>query len=274
MELVLLGLLAASLVAVMWWDGFSQRAHVARLQREWSDARSVDFGPVGVIVHGDRPSGNVPNRFFGAIGIVDGGFVLVGQRVDQYDVDLPLAAVRWVGLRTNIIPKGRRMVEQRVLVIHLETAFGWRVYACTEGQPEAFAQALATAAGLPLHDVGTGYEDYGPVYAAWLARDAAGGWQVVAGDDLNLDDPPPEWDSYSNTLYLAPDRLLYDWEHPILVSDILSVEVYPQGHALNPFTEDLLQIVHTTAPGLTQSAGFLVRDAADWADEIEGKRSE
>ena len=264
--IVLLTVLVLALGGALLWDRFSQQRHVARLAQKM-DAPVV-AGPAGVICHGDLPPGNVPHRITGALVVSAEQFVFAGQRVADFDVTVPLTAIRWVGVRTNVTPKWTRMIETRALVVHLETDAGWRVYTFTDGQPEELGRRLAEAAGVPLHNVGTAYEDFGPVYAGRLELDSAGGWRVL--DRVDFADLPPDWDSFRNTLYLAPDRLLYDWQHPVLVADMRQVDAYSAGHMGNPFDEELLRVEYETPDGTLHVAGFLVRDAADWADEIAG----
>jgi hypothetical protein len=172
MEIVFIILLMIGLAAALFWDRRSQDQHVARTGEAWAAAHEITLGPVGTICHGDRPPGLQP-RIFGALALTADRLLFAGQRVTDYDLDAPPDWVRWVGVRTNIEPKGRRMFRRRGLVVHLETPDGWRVYTFTDlRDPQAFAAGLAALTGLEMHDIDTAYEDFGPAPARFLRQDA------------------------------------------------------------------------------------------------------
>jgi hypothetical protein len=266
MELAIIILAILVLAGLLAGDTYLQRGHVARVAADWTRAgRAIQVAPVGVICHGDRPASERSKRVFGALGAVDGALVFLGHRSHIYDFTVPLAALRWIGLRTQVRHSGHRVLTSRELVIHVDQPGGWRVYTFTDGKPLLYAPRFAEAAGLPLHDIGTGYEDFGPAPAAYLVQDELGHWQQRSDDAPEPEFLPPDWDGAHNALYLAPDRLLFEWRNPIRLDQIQQVDALT-GEA-SPFDEDLLTVGYT-ADGARHVAGFLVREADAWAAVI------
>ncbi len=269
MELLVLTLLLVIVAGALIWDRHTQREYVARVQADWQDAgRSITAGPVGVICHGSRPPGITTERLLGALGVAGDHLLFTGNRSAAFDLDAPLAAIRWIGLRTHVKVSWNRRIESRVLRVHLELPGGWRVYTFADGPVEVFAQQVADACGLPVQDVGEGFEDFGPAPAVYLVHDAAGDWVPALAGSLDLTTPPPDWDGLRHTLYLAPDRLLFDWAHAIPLADVRRVSLYAQGDALNPFDHSLLRVDYTRG-GTPRAAGFLLHHGGDWAGIIE-----
>ena len=266
MELAIIILAILVLAGLLAGDTYLQRGHVTRVAADWMHAgRTIQVAPVGVICHGDRPASERSKRVFGALGVVDGALVFLGHRSHAYDFTVLLAALRWIGLRTQVRHSGHRVLESRELVIHVDQPDGWRVYTFTDGQPPQYAPSFAEAAGLPLHNIGTGYEDFGPAPAAYLVRDELGRWQQRSDDAPDPEFLPPDWDAAHNALYLAPDRLLFEWRNPIRLDQVQQVDALT-GQS-SPFDKDLLTLVYTVE-GVLHTAGFLVHEADTWAEVI------
>lgn len=272
MEIGFIILAIIGLAAALVWDRRTQADYMARMGRAWTDAgHTLALGPFGAICHGDRPHG-FQHRIYGALVLTPERLLFAGQRVHTYDLDAPPEWVRWIGVRTNIEPKGRRMFERRGLLVHLETPDGWRVYTFTElAGPEDIAQQIAAQCGLDMHDIGTAYEDFGPAPAQYVRLGPGDTWTPAVPDQLDPAALPPDWDGLACTLYLAPDRLLFDWRHPVLLAALHRVDAYPVGHPRNPFDLDLLRIEVDQVGAGPQIVGFVVDNAGDWADEIAGK---
>jgi len=269
MELAVLALLLVIVGGALIWDRVTQRGYVAQVQADWQQAgRAIIAGPVGVICHGSRPPGTTPERVLGALGVADDQLIFSGNRAAVHDLAASLAAIRWIGLRTHVKVSWNRRIESRVLRVHLNLPGGWRVYTFSDGPVETFAQQVVAACGVTLHDVGEGFEDFGPAPAVYLVQDAAGDWTPALADPLELAMPPPDWDGLRHTLYLAPDRLLFDWTHAFPLADIRRVSLYAKGDALNPFEYGLLRVDYSR-DGAPRAAAFLLHHASDWAGIIE-----
>ncbi len=272
MEISLIILAILVIGGVLAWDQITQVRHVGHIRQTWTSAdRNIAIPPIRSICHGKYPPGPMTTRIVGALGVVDGALTFTGQRADTFDFTTPLDAIRWVGLRTLVKHSWSKRIEWPELIIHAETPASWHVYTFTEGPVTAFAKRLAEMTHLDLHEIGESYEDFGPFPAIHLIEDAAGEWARRTDPAVDLANLPPEWDGLDHTLYLAPDRLLYDWANPILLAHIERVDVYaPQGTSrFNPFDLPLLRIEHTNSAGDRQVAGFLTHTAGDWAGVLE-----
>lgn len=274
MEIALLVLLLAIIGAALAWDLLAQRRHVLRTVAAWTRAgQTVQAGPLGTISRGDllaRPPGY---RAFGTLAVVGGRLVFAGHRTNALDSAVPLEVVRWIGLRTRVKTAWNRRIETPELVVHSEEADGWHVTAFIEGPLEAFAAQLGALTGLPVQVVGEAYEDFGPAPAVYVVPEGEKGWRPgVAGQP----DPralPPDWMETARWLYLAPDRLLFDRTHTILLARIRRVVVTERGvrPKENPFGDNLLRVEYEDASGARCVAGFVVRNAGDWAGVLEAR---
>lgn len=249
---VIVGALGASGLGRWLVARRAQQAHVIRVRTEWVRAGEiVHFGPVSAACLGMRPAASYRQGTGGALGITGRGLVFVGRRRSGYNATIPLDAVRWIGLHTVTVLGLRRTLQQRVLAVHVEQNGTWRVGTYILDGPAEFAQALSRASGQPVHDTGRERADYGPARATRVTQDLLGEWQPDREDDL----------------YLAPDRLLFNWRGIIPLDDIERLDVLEQG-GIHPRGMDLLRIEHAPPGEELDVTGFLLRDAAGWADAI------
>jgi hypothetical protein len=235
----------------------SRRRYVARVRAEWVRAgRIVHYGPIGATCYGRRPHSvyNTSDGSFGALGLVDSKLVFVGRGSVAYTAILPFEAIRWAGTRLITVSGGRSPSETRALIIHYDGPDGWYVYTFAGKQIYPFSEALEQIAGLTVHQPAFEREDYGPAHVTRLNQDIYGQWTLDRRGEL----------------YLAPDRLLFDWHGPILLSQFRQADVYSKGglNELNPFAEELLRIEYEDADGEPHTVGFQVRHADKWADFI------
>jgi hypothetical protein len=236
----------------VWWLYRGQRRHVIRVQTEWVRAgQIVRYGPVGASCYGQRTRAVYNREVFGALGITDGRLVFTGHRSSRFDASIPLGSIHRIGLTTLPVQAGTMSTRKRVLAVHYDSPDGWRVGIFVTKEPAEIAQALAQESGLPIHDSGGERDDFGPARATRMTEDVYGDWI-----------PDREGD-----LYLAPDRLLFNWRDPILLDDIRRLDVIAQ-RSLNPLTPDLLRVEHETADGEPHVTGFVVRRARRWAEAI------
>ncbi len=266
MEIFVIILLAAGVGAALYWDQYTQRAHIMRLRDAWAD-RAVAVPPVGTISYGDFPPRHSTRRVYGALALVDDCLTFTGHRESLHDCAVPVASLRWIGLRARYKNTWNRRIATPELIVHADTPAGWRVYTFTDGALKRFADQVAQTIGLTMHDMDETFEDFGPEPAVHLNQDALGNWQRLTPETFDPAAPPPDWDGLRHTLYLAPDRLLYDWQHAIPLDTIRRIDMHAAGK-LNPFSENLLKIEHT-ADGEPRVTGFLLPNVGDWAGIIE-----
>jgi hypothetical protein len=271
MEVFVIVLLAAGVGAALYWDQYTQRAYVTRQRAEWAD-RALVVPPVGTISYGDYPPRYHTRRVYGALALVDDRLIFAGHRDALHDCAVPVASLRWIGLRARYKNTWNRRIATPELRIHAETPSGWRVYTFAEGALRPFAEQVAQHAGLTLHDLDEKFEDFGPEAAVHLIQDALGNWQRITPETFDPAAPPPDWDGLRYMLYLAPDHLVYDWRHTIPLDTIRRVDMHAAGK-LNPFAENLLKIEYVAAEGDPRGTGFLLANAGDWAGIIEQRIS-
>jgi hypothetical protein len=249
---LLFGALGVSGAGGVWWLYRAQRRHVVRVQTDWVRAgQIVRYGPVGASCYGQRPRGLYNQEVFGALGITDGRFVFTGHRSSRFDASIPLGSIHRIGLTTLPVQAGTLSTRKRALAVHYDSPDGWRVGIFVTKELAEVAQALAEESGLPIHDSGGERDDYGPAHATRMAEDVYGDWT-----------PDREGD-----LYLAPDRLLFNWRDPILLDGIRRLDVIAR-RSFNPLAPDLLRVEHGTADGKPHVTGFVVRRARRWAEAI------
>ncbi|NDJ78132.1 MAG: hypothetical protein GYB65_17930 [Chloroflexi bacterium] len=223
-----------------WWARRGLRQHVVRVRTDWVRAAQViNYGPVAAVCYGSRPRTSYRRGVAGALGLTDEQVVFTGQRSTWYNTGIPYTDLRWLGLRPITTPTSRT----RALIIHAWRGDDWRVYTFTLDAPLELAQFLSRETGLPLRELNA-REDFGPATATRLFQDMHGQWQ-------------PEYDA---DLYLAPDRLLFDWRDPVVLASMLRLDVYPRG--------ELLRIEYEAESGDPAVVGFAVRGAEDWAAAI------
>lgn len=71
-------------------------------------------------------------------------------------------------------------------------------------------------------------------------------------------------------LYLAPDRLLFDYQDPIHLVQIQCLDVYHKGvlGRLNPFDDQLLHIEYATPEGERRVIGYVLPKAEAFGQAI------
>jgi hypothetical protein len=214
----------------------------------------VQFGPVGTANAGPLPQ-HVYRVAPGALGIVDDRLVIEGQRDHSADIDLPLDRITRIGLCSVPVMAGARPVEQRALHVHYRGPEGWRVTTIVNDDPQAIAVALNRTTGLPVYDAGDARDDFGPMPAAQMQQDIYGGWEHVR----------------DGALYLAPDRVIFNWRDALPLDTIERLDVLHQGTWRDylPDAEGLLRIEHVTEDDTRTATGYVVRRADEWAAAIQ-----
>jgi hypothetical protein len=255
--LLLLGGMGAAGLG-MWWMRRGQSVHVNQVRTAWVRAgQIVHYGPVGATCLGTRPRSIYGGGVFGALGLTDGRLVFDGHRSNACNLSLPFEQIQYVGLTTVPVIVGRSVSRKRVLTVHHIGADGWQVAVLLTAAPVEFANALAGVCDCMVHDTGRQREDHGPAQATRMTQDIYGEWHA-------------EWEG---DLYLAPDRLLFNWHDAILLDTIQRLDVLEQPSA-NPLTADLLRVEYATpddAEFETDVAGYLVRRADKWAEAIAAR---
>ncbi len=252
----LTGVSAATLLSRLWLQRRAQRAHVRNTRTAWMRAgRRVRFGPVGTSNAGPLPQHSYRLQF-GALGIVDDRLVIEGHRDHHADIELPPSSIARVGLCIVPVQAGARVTDRRALHVHYTGPGGWRVATIVTDDPQAIAMALHRHTGLPVYDSGTARDDFGPMPATQMQQDIYGDWDPVREGDL----------------YLAPDRVIFNWQDAIALETIARIDVLRQGTWRDrlPDAEGLLRIEHTTgADDAHAVTGYVVRRAGEWAAAIQ-----
>jgi hypothetical protein len=236
--------------AVVAREQRARRNFVTGVRTEWTrSGQIVRYGPVGAFYYGSRPQRKYFNRAYGALGITRNSLVFEGHRKWTGNILIRIKAIRWIGVRI-IMPHTSGAAQ--ALIIHSNDFNRWSVHIFTPDQFTDIAEELSRYAELPLHQLGTEREDYGSARAQRMIQDIYG-----------------EWSGESNgELYLAPDRLLFDWEDAVLLSQIREIGAFVKG-GLNPFATDLLRIEYESPDSGLHTVGFLMRDADQWAEVIQ-----
>ncbi|MBI5958078.1 MAG: hypothetical protein HY866_05050 [Chloroflexi bacterium] len=235
----------------VWLTRRRHQLFINRSRSDWvHDGQIIHFGPVGVTILGQRPRSMYGQGTWGALGI-SGDQLVFHSPNGRGDFHLPLAAVRQIHLQMVQVWIGKTAARYRALVVHYESSGEWWVATLTSSALEETAQALAKSCGLPVSSAGAVRDDFGPAKATRMDQDVYGEWRR---------DRP-------GTLYLALDRLLFDWRDPILLSQIERLDVIPHG-GRGLFAADLLRIETTTPEGDRAVSGFVVRHAARWAQAV------
>ena len=251
--LALAGALGLGGLGRLWMRDRARRAHIIDTRTAWVRAgQRVQFGPFGVVSFGLLPQRTYRDGLFGALGITDGRLVFDGHRDHRADLRLPLDHIQRVGLSTVPVRAGRRTSHQRALTVHHADADGWRVTTLLSDDPGAIAAALDRLCDCPIHDSGPDRDDFGPAEATRMWQDVYGDWTAERDGDL----------------YLAPDRLIFDWRDAIPLATIRRIDVLTQGTWRDrlPAAEGLLRIEHAAPDAESfDVTGFVARRAEAWA---------
>lgn len=231
-----------------WWQRRRRRAHVIRVRTAWvRTGLVVRYGPVGVVCHGLRPRCTYGRGVSGAAGIAGDALTFEGQGRSAFNMRVALEQVQRLSLVTIALPASRRA---RALAVHYDSPDGWRVATFSGQDIPELAGALSGACALPLHDAGEGRDDFGPARATRMIQDIYGEWT-------------PEREG---ALYLAPDRLLFEWREAMPLAAMARLDVYHGGGGRRAGA--LLRVEYAAPDGAHQAAGFLVDHAGRWAEAI------
>ncbi|MBN1200639.1 MAG: hypothetical protein JXJ20_02165 [Anaerolineae bacterium] len=259
---LLVGSLGLGGLGARWATGRRARQrYVLHTRTEWARAgRTVHYGPVGATCFGSRPRRTYRQGIFGALGLVDGRVVFDGYQQGIYDASIPLDNIHWIRVHNIPVMHGRTAAPRRGLVLHAEDADGWHVHSFLLEAPDEFARQISHHSPSRTRQ-DTSYhaerDDFGPARAVRMRQDIYGQWEP----------------DRQGSLYLAPDRLLFDWHHSILLAHIQRLDVFSKGglHDLLPYATDLLRIETGPPDGEPLVVGFLVRQAQQWAEAIAQK---
>lgn len=246
-----------------WIVQRARRAHVINTRTAWVRAgQRVRFGPVGAISYGPLPQMVYRQGVFGAFGITDGHVVFEGHRNHRADVALSFDWLRRMVLcavPVQIAPRVSR--QMRALALYYAEPDGWRVAVLLADDPQEIARALSDHSDLPVYDCGGRRRDFGPMTAMRMSQDIYGEW----------------FEDRDGDLYLAPDRLLFNWRDAIPLDTITRIDVLHESRG----SAGLLRIEHDTAHETSDDdeaaftvTGFVVHAAEDWADALRQRIDE
>ncbi|MCD4685476.1 MAG: hypothetical protein K8S97_06035 [Anaerolineae bacterium] len=246
-----------------WITQRARRAHVIDTRTAWMRAgQRVHFGPVGAVSCGPLPRMVYRDGVFGALGVTDGRVVFEGHRDHRVDFALPfdrLCRLMLCTVSVRVTPGTSRQL--RALALHYTEPDGWRVAVLLADDPQDIARALSTHSDLPVYDCGGRTVDFGPMPATRMAQDIYGEWSEDRDGDL----------------YLAPDRLLFNWRDAIPLDTITRIDVLHEGRGRE--SASLLRIEHDAPDDADDDSGFtvtgfVVRAADDWADALRHRIDE
>ena len=231
-----------------------RRLQMQRLKQAWQAAkRRIRFGPIGSSMTTLRPrKKDSTGVMFGALGIVDDRLTYNGTFGSLYDIAVPLDQIHWIGVQ-RVNPS--RNISRTV--VHFEGPGGWQVYSFHLRAWRAFADTLSVATGLPLVEARTLFDELRgvqPTQVTRMVQNVYGQWQP----------------DFSDTLYLAPDRLLFGWQTSILLADIRQIDLYDRVgflDAINPFVPDLLRITWER-DGVTEVTAYQFVVARMWGQAL------
>lgn len=258
--LVAAGALGLGGIGGLWLTKRAQRAHIIDTRTAWMrTGQRVRFGPVGVISFGPLPQRLYRRGSFGALGLVNSALVIEGRRSHRGDLHLPLDRILRVDLSAVRMQIGRANVLRQALSVHHQGPDGWRVTTIMSDDLQEIATVLRREADMTVHDWGPVRSDYGPSQCTRMTQDLYGEW----------------FTDRDGTLYLAPDRLLFDWRDDIALDTIQRLDVLTQGTWRDrlPGAEALLRVEAHTPDGIAIS-GFVVRNADRWASAIQRRIDE
>jgi hypothetical protein len=258
-ELAALIIVGSGVGGMGWW--IIRRRHqlfARRTQSHWVyEGRIVRYGPVDAVWLGQRPKKMFNPGRWGVFGIT-GDQVVFASPNGRADFQVALANVRQIHLPTVSVWVGKTAARYRALAVHYEDGGEWWVAILTLGSAtQEAAQTLARLCDLPVIGAEAARSDFGPVKAARLTQDIYGEWQA----------------DQRGVLYLAADRLLFDWRDAILLSQVERLDVLP-SMSRRPFAADLLRVEYVTPVGDHAVCGFAVRRAGQWARAIAHHRDQ
>lgn len=262
MIIVLIFLVAAAVYGVGYvFSG----VHMRRLRGQWcAEQRTIHYGPVRasccpVRQHGDT----IIVSSSGVVGLVDDQLIYRGTFSRSCDISLPYDKIHWISKRPVTPPK--RGAKEKTVAVQVDTMGpgGWQAYQFRLRDWMWFADALHNATNLPIR---SGAPVFGPgpltsVQATRMTQNVLGSWQTDAVGQL----------------YLAADRLLFEWTDVIMLDRITALDLYDRYvlpeplRALDVLTQDLLRIEYTGPHGDRQVIGFQVAHARQWGDAIAAR---
>jgi hypothetical protein len=269
--LLLVGAILAAGVGLWAFEVHIDRQYLARVQASW-EREGSHLSPVKATRYLVYLETNFVYREkyekgpTGVLGLSDRDIVF-SDRFHDKDVRVPFEAVRWLGMREieyhatvmeNLL-RGRReaKVRKTVLMVHCELPDEsgpdrWPVYAWSSARQAELGATLAELCGFEKR---TERGDFGPSNAIRLIRGSDAQWQ--------------ECDQV--VLYLAPDRLLLNWDEQILCSSIQRVEMISTGRVnrLWPFwSSGSFRIDYSDPDGTAQTVGFQIPDSEEWTEQL------
>jgi hypothetical protein len=274
---VVLALVLLALVGLtVGWVWYTRRQHVEAVYKAWQrEGREIHHRPVWAEYYGSEPHDTLisTQREYGALGIANRQLIFVKLH-DASETVSDLDTIHWVGTRRITVKQGKSRVEKTALIVHFEGPRRWHVamFVPASDAQHSLPRALGELTGLKPQHLGTEREDFGPHRAMRMEQDVYGHWHPAPHPGYprgRPGDPLPVWVSLRDPLYLAPDRLLYDYRSPIHLSRIRRVDLYEKGgiHRFNPFNEELLRIEYNEG-GQQRVVGFLVRWGRAWAKTL------
>jgi hypothetical protein len=232
-----------------------KRQFVNQTRTQWVRAgRVIQWGPEGGVCYGvSRPKSIYYGADFGVLGVVDRHVAFTGQRNANCDAYIPLEQIAGLVSFPIRVQQGKRVVEKKAVEVHTEKLGRWLVYTFTPNDPFQFVDAIQHHTGRTIPERSLPKQPT-EANAVLMRQDVYGEWR----------------EEQLGELYLAPDRIVFDWHSLIHFSQIRRVDIFECGGlgSLNPFAQELVRIEYRSTEEKFQVIGFLLRGADKWADRL------
>jgi hypothetical protein len=267
--LILGGLVCVALVLSYWADRKKRQTLAAARARWQAEGKPIGFPPQWADYYGSEPREQCQWSASGALYFGHDCLIFgwIGKHMEELRV--PFQAMRWIGTHSVIIKAERSGIEKDVLVVHYEQDGAWQVGTWGVNARAGMVQAISQSSGLPMHLLGDQRVDYGPAPTTCFLRDGSGAWQPVAVARLLPDVPASPFSTLTisqGSLYLAPDRLLFDYRYTIPLAqmrrvDIAALDTPPEER---PAPDHALLWIEFTGDSQLYTVGFLLQEPERW----------
>ncbi|MBI5958582.1 MAG: hypothetical protein HY866_07605 [Chloroflexi bacterium] len=242
----------------MWGSqsqGSQERRRDAWTQQAVADWRQkydfVVFSPTQSHYYGDLSQrDNSVGIDDGVIGAADGKIIFASRKSSTFELSFPFAILHQLSHPdTTAHPRMKHYYSfAGHLTIHCERADRWHIHLFDLAFLPAFITALEPF-GLSLAE---GDYDLGPIQALRLEQNIYGHWET----------------KHTTTLYLTPDRVLYDWRTAIHFAQLRGVGIMLRP---GPLGKQFLRVDYINENNSPHSVGFEMstENVYRWAQHLE-----
>jgi hypothetical protein len=201
--------------------------------------------PADAVYYGKLDLAQSPLPTLGRLSIQNTWLVFVQAHGEQTPViGLPLSEIRWICHQNMSMQERDTLAKQDMLTLHCVSGKQWGVYTFASPQAEQLARTIQTNSGANYN---SHYMLYGPSEIAVRQQNIYGQWSKRKKKVV---------------LYLAPDRLLFNWQSWIELQDIQRLALLP---------DNSIKINYRSPKGGLRMVGLELKhdQAILWADYLE-----